>query len=106
MNLIQEFKSAIENSVKKVHIQCLQPFLYLNQGVLDRFGPSDVMIGMDADDLWGSGRKGAVAYHNGGGVAFREIRKKIFNDKSQSDFSIYNFISHGSFRKTGEDSTY
>lgn len=75
-------------SVVKTHLQCLQPFMYLNQGVLDRFGPSRVMIGMDADDLWGSGRKGAVAYHNGGDIYFREHRKHEIEAPPSSSSTI------------------
>lgn len=84
-------------AVRKTHIQCAQPFLYIAAECKRRYGSEEtVMIGIDADVIYGTDRRGAVIYHQQGDAAFRGYREAKIKAPNNSWFSIKTV-----FEKTG-----
>lgn len=78
---------SITGQATKVHVQVSIPFDYLSRAA-KASGSDALIIGMAADDLWGTLRKAAVIQHQEGAAAFAAFRREQFNDPTASDWSV------------------
>ena len=74
--------------VKKTIIQCMIPWLY----IYPQMGEKHLILnGLGGDDYFGTQRKVAVAYHNGGDEACKPYRKWYGHDLNFSEANIIRF---------------
>lgn len=93
--LISDIKLIIEicRRTTKAHIQCAHPWLYLSSAC-KKDGHDSAIIGMSADGLYGTNRKGEITYKTEGEEAFRKFRFEKDNDYLASDASVFKMSSH------------
>lgn len=89
-SLINDIKQVIliTKRSSKTHIQCSHPWLYLSEAAA-KDGHTSALIGMSADGLYGTNRKGEITYKVEGELAFREFRNKKHEDYFASDSSVF-----------------
>jgi asparagine synthetase B (glutamine-hydrolysing) len=76
----------IIDKAKKTHVQCSQPFLYLAE-VAKQDGYTEALIGMAADDLWGTARAIAAYIKIRGEEWCRDMRRYYISYVGGSDDS-------------------
>jgi hypothetical protein len=93
--LVSDIKSVIRicRRTSKAHVQCAHPWIYLSSKC-KQDGHSSAMIGMSADGLYGTNRKGAIIYKTKGEDEFRKYRAKKDNDYLSSDSSVFKLSKH------------
>jgi len=83
----------ITRNPTKTHVQCAHPFLYMAAAIAQD-GHRACLMGMAADDLYGTMRDVQVALHAEGEAVARQMRTEHFFDPKVSDWSCSAVARH------------